>query len=463
MRKKEKPPFSPAPSLMLHTPMLTAGEHVHRHVLSVKSAAEPEPNRQLRSGNQASPKAKSPSTSPLSSKTSTSSRVSTQQHGRASRFLNRFMNSILIRLLPVGALSVDLSASAPSFPSPVCTSTPNNLSMINVVDSLKEILEADKRHRIAASEETHGLGIPSHPDAATEQSRHPRDFSDAICMEDSQLPTEGSAAAHWSPESSDDESATPNCILGLPTEIIFKIFGFVDEKDNLLALSRVSKDIRSYALSDSFWKTDLARLVQECNIQQEYIQRSNDRPSYLRWCAINRWVDTYKEAKTLLELFNSENRTVAEERERFETLASKMMPGISPWAQPQDYLEEIEMTLPKTIEVLQRKELDSIHVVIELTHGVFKYELMLQGKPPILEFLIYNPTRRRPTVICQTADIYHPYLSSTTKNLDLPSNSLCPTEDSVVTRDASQSLQQLILAINDAFTNMNSLASDFTL
>lgn len=436
---------------------------MQRHVLSVKSAAEPEPNRQLRSGNQSPSKSKSPSTSPLSSKTALASRVSTQQHGRASRFVSRFMDSILLRLPPAIGSELDISASAPSPRSPYYSSSLSNPSITDVVGGIQEILEADKRSLTAGPEKVQSLGIPEDPEAQVLEQVYTSDSSDSICDEDCQLPTTESTAVTWSPESFDDDSASSNSLLELPVEVFLRIIGFVEDKEVLVTMSGVSKDVRCFTLSESLWKPDLLRLSAECNIGTELLERSKDCPSYFRFCAINRWFSTYKEAKDLLEKLSPEKQSSTEERERFEVLASKMVPGISPWVQPQDYLEEVEMMLPKTIEVLQRKELDSIHVIIELTHGVHRYELLRQGKPAVLEFLIYNPTRRRPTITCETPNIYHPYLSASTKNLELPSSVLYPTEDSIISRSASETLQHLILTIQTIFTEMNAIASDFTL
>lgn len=377
--------------------------------------------------------------------------------------MSRFMDSILLRLPPAIGSELDISASSSSPRSPCNASSLGNPSITDVVGGIQEILEADKRGRTAGLAKVQSLGIPEDPELQVLEPVHLSDSSDSFCGEDFQLPTAESTAVTWSPESLDDDSATSTSLLELPTEVFLRIIGFVEEKEVLVALSGVSKDVRSFTLSESLWKPDLLRLSADCNIGTELLERSKDCPSYFRFCAINRWFNTYKEAKELLEKLSPEKQSTTEERERFEALASKMMPGISPWAQPQDYLEEVEMMLPNTIEVRQRKELDSIHVIIELSHGVHRYELLRQGKPAVLEFLIYNPTRRRPTITCETPDIYHPYLSASTRNLELPSSVLYPTEDSVIARSASETLQHLILTVQSTFTEMNAIASDFTL
>ena len=307
------------------------------------------------------------------------------------------------------------------------------------------------------------FGIPADPAAHTNSSIPLSSSFDSLCIEDSQLPTLESTISHSSSESEDEEWPASNSLMGMPLELILRIIGFVGNKQELLVLSRVSKDFRSLTLDESLWKPDLVLLATECKIGSELLARSEDYPSYLRWCAINRWVDLYREAKSLLDTLKPENRPSAESRDRFEALVSRMMPGVSPWAQPQYHLEEIEMTLPTTIQLQAREDLDAIQVFIELTHGVHRYELTRQGKPPVLEFLIHNPTRRRPTIICKTPGLYHPYLSETTNHLELPSSVCLPTDDSVVTRDAADSIRTLILAIRDAFTNLDSMASDFTL
>jgi hypothetical protein len=246
----------------------------------------------------------------------------------------------------------------------------------------------------------------------------------------------------------------------LPNEIILAILGCVTDKQELLCLSRVCQKFRNVVLQDYLWKPSLVDIAVQCDIQPNLLNRSDSIPAYLRWCAINRWSQRYEEAKRLLAKFSSENRLSAEEKEKFELSFAAMMPSVSPWSPSAYSTDEIVLKLPGSISVLPLNDMNAIQVFIELNSGAHKHELMSKGLSPVLEFVIYNPSNAKPNITCLTADIYHPLLEQSSKQLLLPHSSLLLNEGNA---DPASNIRHHILAIRDCFTRFDSIVSDFTL
>lgn len=452
---------------MLHGPHAAAGGHVHRHVLSVMSPAEPEPNRPLRASSPGPLKTKSQPSSPSPIKSSGASRISTAQHARACRFLARFMDSILIRPLPVTFSS---EPSIPSILDDIChksTICSPNPSVSEVVSGFQELLGEEKRLRGEEREKNESGSGGAQSCSHKQPSSSKRGSENLKCIKKPQRHCLGVSKSHVGAHEGLESSGSSPTLLELPLEIVISIFGFVEEKNHLLSLAGVNKDVRRLVLSETRWKKDLDFLASECRISKELIRRSDDIPSYLRWNAINRWSSTYRSAKSLLEKLELDGRGSGCEKEMLESIFSQMMPGVSPWSPPQYHLEEIELTLPTTIVVFPLEAINALRIYVQLTHGVYRYELMRKGLSPEIEFVIHNPTGRRPTIKCETLDLYHPCLSSTTNHLDLPEDEFYDKENTVNgsanPKRTAKSIERLILRIRDAFSDLGTMVSDFTL
>ena len=146
--------------------------------------------------------------------------------------------------------------------------------------------------------------------------------------------------------------------------------------------------------------------------------------------------------------------------EQIESEWCKMMPDVSPWQASNSVTEEIVMTLPPLMEISPFQNSDTAVLVhLELDSGAHKHELLRQGLPPVLEFVIYEPAGDHPKVTCRTPGLYHPLLSSS-GHLGLP------LEAHSLRRSAGASsatiIRELLLLIKDAFTNISSIAADLT-
>lgn len=229
-----------------------------------------------------------------------------------------------------------------------------------------------------------------------------------------------------------------------------------------MALSRVCKTLRKQALAETVWRPVLRRVASECDIEEVLLRRNDTTPSYLLFHAVLRWRDLYLEMKQLLKTMEPPQvQEFADERARFELLFEKMMPGVTPWESTNYIDEEVVLRLPSTITVLPSKNVKSIEVFIQLEHGAHKHELEKRGLNPILHFYVYEPTGDHPVINLQSPDIWHPLLNPTTNQLCLDIHR--HTHIGGCQTSSAEAIRAIVLQIQEAFTNLSSIASDFTL
>jgi len=436
----------------MHGVVAPHGERVYKHVISVMSSTEPEPNRSLRSGKPGSPPPKSASPSPPHQQASAKSRVTHNQHAVATRKLEQFMNSTMVRPVPVDQhfAATPHHHSASTWPC-IGPSSESHL-LYDVLHGFHALLEMENR---SGSLDSHGLGLAALPQSFAPSATHLTTLDQNVNCSGLQHKHHNFEAAYVS--GSEEESEPQSGLMSMPREIILAIIGHVGDNQTLLQISRVCKPLREFALIDSIWTQELDRLASECCIQREWLNRLDSTPKYLRWCAIMRWYAPYQEAKRLLNVLTPENRAATNEKDLFEEIFNSMMPNVSPWSPSAYYLDEIQFTLPTSVSVLPTTDSNALHICIELESGAFRHELFGKGLAPELQFMLYDPVGAHPAVTCLSKDIYHPLLHPSSNRLLISFPARSPSMDpSFVVKD-------MILQIRDLFTRFDSIVSDFLL
>lgn len=452
--------------LMLSTPTAR-----HREVgLSLRSTKRPEPNRALRVRqdiNEPADKAlkqketKTPSVAPLPP-SPTKNRLTRVQWESAQRKLVQFMKATMFQPLPVDAArrfaSLNFRASTPS-----SAASP-------------EYMESDyDLHYV--SKQMHGHLPPDDPsEGADRQSAFDRALYGLSHAPPSSSPPSSShtprehsrtrsCSASSCPHDSTIVDESPQFLLGrfcLPSELLTKIIGLADTPQELMTLSRVCKSLRTLALAETTWQPILRRVASECNIEEMLIRRNASTPSYLLCHAILRWRDVYLEMRQLLDSFEPPQvRDCVDARIRFDALFETMMPGVTPWESSNYIDEEVVLRLPSTVNVLPSKDVKAIIVFIELERGPYKHELEHRGLAPSLQFCIYEPTGEHPVITLTSPNVWHPLLNSSTNQLCLPIHRHTYTEG--YQPSSAESVREVVLLVQEAFTSVKTIASDFTL
>lgn len=445
---------------MLHLPSPLRRNSDKEHVISVMSLSEPEPNRLLgQSKLQCLPNKTSPS-SPPPSVASPNQRISQTQLNVGQRRLSQFMNSIVTRPIPRSVFPPHISLSVQAPNEVVCAPLPFPSLELDVLSCLDEILSSPTGTRCLEIENfeedyssaINSAGMPCVALATSSQTEHmPKE---AFCR------AEISLSSHSRVKTRVEIEVEQPSLTALPNEIIWSIIACFGEPKELLALGRVCQKLRVMTLDEIIWKPSLVKISAECDIPLDLLNRNDAIPSYIRWCAINRWHQSYLEAKSLLEKLKPENRPSTDEKEKFEVIFAQMMPNVSPWLPTAYSTDEVVLTLPSSISVLPLNNLNALSVAIELKSGAHRHELLRMGLAPTIEFDIYGPSSAKPTIQCKTSDIYHPYLCNTTKHLSIPNLQHIHESSNA---DSATKIRLLILAIQDCFTSFNSIVSDFTL
>jgi hypothetical protein len=249
-------------------------------------------------------------------------------------------------------------------------------------------------------------------------------------------------------------------LANLPLEVLENIIGFVTVDRDLLALASTCKDMKRIIMTESRWKPRLAHAAAQCDIGASLVDKNNNNiPSYLRYFAVTRWRDCYLRLKDLIQDGKIAPQDGPSIMEQIQTEWFKMRPEISPWNAKNQVTEAVEVALPENVWVEEFSN-EAIIVRIKLDSGAHFHELLRQGLPPVLEFVVFDPNGHHPSVTCKTQHIYHPLLNSQ-GHLTLPDRPI--STQRIGTNASATAISELIHQIKDMFTSFSSIASHFTL